>query len=109
MVAHVYVFGFRIGFSLGTAENIAASEVTFSNRAAIGCEVGMELRAWNTLNISLNMWPMNDCKIGVHTSEATCVHAIGGSSTGNEIDFKLAVGGTFSIHNFRSEGVTQFL
>lgn len=105
IIERVMVTGFASGFRLGTATGIATCEVLFLDCKASYCNIGMELLDYNTLNILLNMWSIESCTVGVSTSQAGDVHVIGGSASGNKIDFELSTGGTFSINKFRSENV----
>lgn len=103
--SQVSVNGFERGVQFGGPDGRSTSELTITSLATLHCDVGVYAQSWNTLNINLNQLLAYKCRVGVECKEAHAVHVNGGSATDVGTMFKFSQGGTYSVTNYRTEGV----
>jgi len=83
--------------------NTSSSEVTLTNVKAAECDVGFRIETQNSLDYTFTQLLLGNCRVGVETYMAGCVHIIGGSASVVDTVFSITGAGTYSIRNFRAE------
>src|SRR6185436_9008796 len=107
----VWVDGFQYGLRFGDKGlNTSSSEVTATNLRVSGCDVGCRIETQNSLDFTFIQLGLANCRIGLETDMAGCVHVLGGSASYVEdAVWSITGAGTFSIRNYRAEGCGYLL
>jgi hypothetical protein len=101
----VWVDGFQYGLRFGDrALNTSSSEITATNLRVSECDVGVRIETPNSLDYTFLQFGAGDCRIGIESDMAGCVHVVGGSCTRvTESVLSITGAGVYSVRGLRTE------